>query len=752
MFEVISNDILAPNLHRMVVQAPRVALARKAGQFVIVRADRGDERIPLTIGDADPAAGTITLFIQAIGASTRKIIAIPQGGFIRDVAGPLGQATHIENRGRVACVGGGVGTAVLYPLVKALAAAGNKVTTIIGGRSSQYIILADELAALSETVLITTEDGSIGRKGFVTAELTDLIADPDRAPSVVLAVGPVPMMRAVAELTRPHGIETVVSLNPVMIDGTGMCGGCRVVVGGVVKFACVDGPEFDGHQVDFDGLTDRLTTYRGFEEQARHAASECRLTMDVPLAGLSVKERLAIPRVHMPERDPEVRNRNFEEVNLGLDYEQAVREAQRCIQCKHRPCVAGCPVGVSIPEFIAALAAEDLPAAAGILRGDNALPAVCGRVCPQESQCEAKCVCGVKGESVAIGYLERFVADWAMANAAELPREQVPPASGKRVAIVGCGPAGLTAAGELARQGHGVTIFEALHDTGGVLRYGIPEFRLPKNIIDTEVARLLDLGVAIECNVIIGKTMTLDQLSNEFNAVFIANGAGLPTMLNIPGENLKGVYSANELLTRVNLMEAGRNPDSSTPIIAGRRVAVIGGGNTAMDCVRTARRLGAERAMIVYRRSEAEMPARVEEIKHAKEEGVEFVMLTAPLEILGNEERWSAMLRCQRMELGPPDESGRRKPVPVPGSEYDIPVDVVVNAAGTGANPLLTATAPELKLNKWGNIAVDDNCATSIPGAFAGGDIVRGGATVILAMGDGKQAAAAISGYLNGNR
>ncbi|MDD2271629.1 MAG: NADPH-dependent glutamate synthase [Desulfuromonadaceae bacterium] len=452
----------------------------------------------------------------------------------------------------------------------------------------------------------------------------------------------------------------------------------------------------------------------------------------------------------MPERDAEVRSRNFEEVNLGLGYEQAVREAQRCIQCKHRPCVNGCPVGVSIPEFIAALAAEDLPAAAQILRGDNALPAVCGRVCPQESQCEAKCVCGVKGEAVAIGYLERFVADWAMANAAELPREQVPSASGKRVAVIGCGPAGLTAAGELARQGHSVTIFEALHDTGGVLRYGIPEFRLPKEIIDVEVARLVDLGVTIECNVIIGKTLTLKQLSDEFNAIFIANGAGLPTMLNIPGENLKGVYSANELLTRVNLMEAGRNPDSSTPVIAGQKVAVIGGGNTAMDCVRTVRRLGAEHAMIIYRRSEAEMPARVEEIKHAKEEGVEFVMLTAPLAIIGNGEGWSATLRCQRMELGPADDSGRRKPIAVDGSEYDIAVDVVVNAAGTGANPLLTATAPDLKLNKWGNIAVDDNGATSIPGAFAGGDIVRGGATVILAMGDGKQAAAAINDYLNG--
>ena len=435
MYEVISNEILAPNLHKMVVLAPRVALARKAGQFVIVRADRGEERIPLTIGDADPAAGTITLFIQAIGASTRKIVAIPQGGCIRDVAGPLGQATHIENRGRVACVGGGVGTAVLFPLVKALAAAGNQVTTVIGGRSSQYIILADELTALSERLLVTTEDGSLGRTGFVTAELNDLIADPARTPQLVVAVGPVPMMRAIAELTRPHGIETVVSLNPVMIDGTGMCGGCRVVVGGVPKFACVDGPEFDGHQVDFDGLADRLTTYRSFEEQARHAANECRLKPLAATAPLSVQERLAIPRVHMPERDADLRSRTFDEVNLGLDYEQAIQEAQRCIRCKHRPCVSGCPVGLSIPEFITALAAEDLPTAARILQGDNALPAVCGRVCPQESQCEAQCVCGVKGDPVAIGYLERFVADWAMANAAELPKEVLPPASNRRVAI-----------------------------------------------------------------------------------------------------------------------------------------------------------------------------------------------------------------------------------------------------------------------------------------------------------------------------
>jgi len=467
--------------------------------------------------------------------------------------------------------------------------------------------------------------------------------------------------------------------------------------------------------------------------------------MTVPM---TTKERLAIDRVRMPELAATIRSTNFEEVNRGLTREEAIREAQRCIQCKNRQCVAGCPVGVSIPEFIGRLAENDLPGAARILQHDNALPAVCGRVCPQETQCEAKCVRGIKGEAVAIGYLERFVADWAMENSAQLTTEPLPPATGKKVAVVGCGPAGLTAAGELARAGHGVVIFEALHDTGGVLRYGIPEFRLPKAIIDVEVDRLRAIGVAIECNVIIGKTLTLAQLRQDHDAVFIANGAGLPTMLNISGENLKGVYSANEYLTRVNLMGAGRLADASTPIIRGRNVAVIGGGNTAMDCVRTARRLGAERAMIIYRRSEAEMPARVEEIKHAKEEGVEFLMLTAPVAILSEGDGWAASLRCQRMELGEPDASGRRKPVPVEGSQYDIPADVIINAVGTGANPLLTATAPDLDVNKWGNIVAGESGLTNLEGVFAGGDIVRGGATVILAMGDGKQAAATISAFL----
>ena len=464
---------------------------------------------------------------------------------------------------------------------------------------------------------------------------------------------------------------------------------------------------------------------------------------------LSIKERMAIQRVVMPQLSADVRSRNFEEVNLGLSDEQALTEARRCLQCSNRACVAGCPVGVSIPEFIDALVSEDLPRSAQILRRDNALPAVCGRVCPQETQCEALCVRGVKGKAVAIGFLERYVADWAMQHPKLLLHDQVPAATGKSVVIVGSGPAGLTAAGELTRLGHSVTIFEALHATGGVLRYGIPEFRLPKDIIDSEVALLSELGVAMECNVIIGKTLTIAELQGQFDAVFIANGAGLPVMLNIPGENLKGVYAANEFLTRVNLMEAGRRDNSATPIIKSHEVAVIGGGNTAIDCVRTARRLGAERAMIVYRRGEAEMPARVEEIKHAREEGVEFIMLTAPTTILGTKDGWVSSLRCQKMELGSPDDSRRRRPVAIEGSDFELPAGVVIDAVGAGANPLLTATAPELSINKQGNILISSEGETSIPGVFAGGDIVRGGATVILAMGDGKRAAAAIDEYLN---
>ncbi len=463
---------------------------------------------------------------------------------------------------------------------------------------------------------------------------------------------------------------------------------------------------------------------------------------------LTPKQRMAIDRAIMPEQDPARRATNFQEVNLGLGEAAAVEEARRCIQCKNRPCVAGCPVAVRIPEFLQAVAEADFPAAAEILLADNALPATTGRVCPQEKQCEQRCIRGAKGEPVAIGWLERFIADWAAEHMDSVTACVEP--TGKRVCVVGAGPGGLTAAGELARRGHDVTIYEALHDSGGVLRYGIPEFRLPKAIVDREVAGLTSLGVTIEHNVIVGKTVTLAEIREEFDACFIANGAGLPMFLNLPGENLKGVYSANEYLTRVNLMGAYKNEQGGTPVARGATAITFGGGNTAMDACRTAKRMGSARSVLAYRRSRAEMPARLEEIKHAEEEGVEMEFLVSPLEILGGEDGWVRAVRLQRMELGEPDASGRRRPVPIDGSEFEMPCQLVLVAIGTRANPLLTAAAPELTLNKWGNIEIDESHMTSVPGVFAGGDIVRGGATVILAMGDGKDAAAAIDAYLRG--
>lgn len=465
-------------------------------------------------------------------------------------------------------------------------------------------------------------------------------------------------------------------------------------------------------------------------------------------APLSNRERMAIGRVAMPEQEGGVRAHNFAEVNLGLTQQLARLEAERCLQCPKPFCVEGCPVRVNIPRFIGFLRDGNMAAAAESLLGDNALPCVTGRVCPQESQCEGVCIRGRKGDSVAIGYLERYVADWARANPGALPAARPTP-TGRRVGIVGSGPAGLTAAGELARRGHDVTVFEAFHAPGGVLVYGIPEFRLPKDVVQAEVDRLRAEGVTIEVDAIVGRTYTIAELRETYDALFLAVGAGLPVFMEVPGENLKGVYSANEYLTRVNLMGAW-NPAADTPVLHGQRVVVVGGGNVAMDAVRTARRLGAASATIVYRRSADELPARREEVHHAEAEGVAFEFLAAPVEVEGDAERWVTGLRCVRMELGEPDERGRRTPRPVRGSEFTIPCDLVVVAIGTRANPLLTGSAPELSVTEYGYLRTDEQGMTSLPGVFAGGDIVRGAATVILAMGDGKRAAAHIDAWLRG--
>jgi glutamate synthase (NADPH/NADH) small chain len=461
----------------------------------------------------------------------------------------------------------------------------------------------------------------------------------------------------------------------------------------------------------------------------------------------TAKERMKIARQAMPEQEARLRSANFTEVNLGFTEQLALLEARRCIQCKEAKCIRGCPVMVNIPRFIKLLTEGDLPGAASSLFGDNVLPSISGRVCPQEVQCEGSCILGVKGAPVAIGHLERFVADWARNHGGENSIAVAAP-TGKKVAVIGGGPAGLTAAGELVKHGHEVTVYEALHKPGGVLVYGIPEFRLPKKIVTAEVARLTKAGVKIKCNVVIGRTYTIPELRRKFDALFIANGAGLPVFMNVPGEQFKGVYSANEYLTRVNLMGAHDAANANTPVLLGRRVAVVGGGNVAIDAVRTAKRLGAETAMIVYRRTKEEMPARAEEVHHAEREGIDFQLLAAPLAVIGDEKRWVTGLKCSRMELGEPDASGRRQPRAIAGSEFTLDCDVVVVAVGTRANPLLTATCPDLKLNKRGNIVVGEDGMTSIPGVFAGGDIVRGAATVILAMGDGKKAAKTIHQYL----
>jgi glutamate synthase (NADPH) small chain len=468
------------------------------------------------------------------------------------------------------------------------------------------------------------------------------------------------------------------------------------------------------------------------------------------MADLSNKERMAIKRHHMLEQAGEERVKNFDEVNLGYTLALAQSEAARCIQCKNPLCIQGCPVSINIPAFIKKIEEGDIAEAARILKLDNALPAVCGRVCPQEEQCEKVCIVGKKNEAVAIGYLERFAADWERTNTG-IQVQQVTEKTGKKVAMVGGGPAGLSCAGDLVRMGHEVTVLEALHDIGGVLIYGIPQFRLPKEIVKAEVEALEKMGVKFVKNYVVGMSKTIDELLEEYDAVFIGVGAGLPYFMNIPGEHLNGVYSANEFLTRVNLMKAYKFPDNDTPMfdLRGKTSAVFGGGNTAMDAVRTSLRLGAKRAMIVYRRTEAEMPARIEEIKHAKEEGVEFFLLAAPLEFKGDDDGWLREMRLQRMELGEPDASGRRRPVPIDGAIETIPLDVAVVAIGNGSNPIISQTTPDLKVNRWGNITVDEETMkASKKGVFAGGDIVTGGATVILAMGAGRKAAKAIDEYL----
>ena len=744
------------------MEAPLIARSRRAGHFVIIRVDANSERVPLTIAGADIERGTITLVVQQVGASTHKLLAMNVGDCLHDIVGPLGRATRIEKYGTVVCACGGVGAAPMLPIAEALKKAGNRVITVLAARNKDLLILQDELAQWSDEVIIMTDDGSAGQQGVVTVGVEQVINR--ETVNKCITIGPAIMMKFVALTTAKYNIPTEASLNTIMVDGTGMCGACRVTVGGKTKFVCVDGPEFDAHEVDWNEMLSRMKSYKAEEAEAMEQwkaglapvskdlkdskdSKDIKVGAVAPFGGLP-KDRVAIPRVQMPELRPEVRVKSLhEEVNQGLTFEQAITESHRCLNCKNPTCVQGCPVNINIPGFIKKLETGDILGAAAVIKESSSLPAVCGRVCPQEKQCEANCIhLKMKHPAVAIGYLERFCADYS--NSQTRPTGQTCP-TGPKIAVVGSGPAGLTFAGDAAKYGYEVHVFEALHEIGGVLKYGIPEFRLPNAIVDTEIDGLRALGVQFHTDTIIGKTISVKELEEQgFKGIFVGSGAGLPRFMNIPGENLNGVLSCNEYLTRVNLMDAS-NPATDTPLLYGKNVAVIGGGNTAMDAVRTAKRLGAEHAMIIYRRSEEEMPARIEEVHHAKQEGIEFMTLHNPIEYHADENGRVCEAVLQVMELGEPDESGRRSPVPVEGKTVTIPVDLVIVAVGVSPNPLIPSSVEGLEISKKGTIVVNEGMQSAIPTIFAGGDIVRGGATVILAMSDGRKAAKAMHEYLS---
>ncbi|MDY5452678.1 MAG: bifunctional dihydroorotate dehydrogenase B NAD binding subunit/NADPH-dependent glutamate synthase [Alloprevotella sp.] len=756
MNKIISKEQFSEKVFRFEVEAPLIARSRRAGHFVIVRVGETGERIPLTIAEANKQRGTITLVVQNVGLSSQKLCALEPGDYITDVVGPLGRATHIENFGTVVCAGGGVGVAPMLPIVQALKAAGNRVVTVLAARTKDLIILEKEMRSSSDEVIIMTDDGSYGDKGLVTEAIERVIKR--EKVDKCFAIGPAIMMKFVCLLTQKYQISTDVSLNTIMVDGTGMCGACRISVGGQTKFVCVDGPEFDGHQVDFDEMLKRLAAFRKEEREELEHWNESHAQEDASRDAewrkelrLSVKpkERMAQARCTMPELEPSYRARQLrEEVNQGLSVETAQMEARRCLDCNNPGCVQGCPVGIDIPRFIKHIEKGEFVKAAHAIKETSTLPAVCGRVCPQEKQCESRCIhLKTGGKAVAIGYLERFAADYEREHCVIEPLRPTL-RRGVKVAVVGSGPAGLSFAGEMTKRGYDVTVFEALHEIGGVLKYGIPEFRLPNKIVDAEINLLEKSGVTFVKDCIVGKTVSIKELEEQgFAGVFVASGAGLPNFMGIPGENAINILSSNEYLTRVNLMDAS-NPDSDTPVPMGKNVAVIGGGNTAMDSVRTAMRLGAEKAFIVYRRSEEEMPARVEEVHHAKEEGVEFLTLHNPIEYIADEQGRVKEIVLQQMELGEPDASGRRRPVPIEGGVVRVAADLVIVSIGVSPNPIVPSSVEGLELGRKGTIAVSEKMQSSIPTLFAGGDIVRGGATVILAMGDGKQAAASMDEYL----
>ena len=781
MNKILSKEQFSEKVFCIVVEAPLIARSCRAGNFVIVRVDKNSERVPYTIAKADPEKGTLTMVIQEVGLSSTKLCNMEPGEEVLDIVGPLGQASHIENYGTVVCAGGGIGIAAILPILTALKKAGNRVISVLAGRTKELVIMVDDVAEYSDEVIIMTDDGSMGKKGVVTVGVEEVLQR--EKVDKVLAIGPPMMMKFTSLMAKKYGIPNDVSLNTIMVDGTGMCGACRLTIGGKTKFVCIDGPEFDGDLVDWDEMFKRMGTFKNVEreELERKSSEVCHATAatkeadkqnkptlepaeetKTPLSELTdrkaewrnelrksmkPKERTTIERVQMPELDPVYRaTTRLVEVNKGLTKEMAMREAQRCLDCAKPTCVEGCPVNINIPSFVKNIERGQFLNAARVLKDTSALPAVCGRVCPQEKQCESRCIHLKMNEpAVAIGYLERFAADYERESGnTTLP--ELAPSNGIKVAVIGSGPAGLSFAGDMVKRGFEVYVFEALHKIGGVLKYGIPEFRLPNKIVEVEVENLSKQGVHFQTDTIIGKTISVNQLKESgFKGIFVGSGAGLPNFMGIPGENSINILSSNEYLTRVNLMDAA-NPDTDTPIIIGKKVLVVGGGNTAMDSCRTAKRLGAD-VTLVYRRSLEEMPARVEEVKHAQEEGINFLTLHNPKEYIADENGRVCGAILDVMELGEPDESGRRSPKST-GKTVNIECDQVVVAVGVSPNPLVPKSIEGLELGRKNTIAVNEEMQSSIHEIYAGGDIVRGGATVILAMGDGRKAAQNMAEHL----
>lgn len=781
MYKILKKEQFSDKVFCLEVEAPLIASSCKPGNFIIIRVDNVSERVPYTIAKADPAKGTLTLVVQEVGLSSTKLCNLNVGDSVHDIVGPLGNPSDIENYGTVVCAGGGIGIAAILPILTALKKAGNKVVSVLAGRTKDLVIMVDDVRQYSDELIIMTDDGSYGQQGVVTVGVEEVLKREhvDR----VIAIGPPVMMKFTSLLAKKYSIPNFVSLNTIMVDGTGMCGACRLTIGGKTKFVCIDGPEFDGDLVDWDEMFKRMGTFKNAEHEKmenyqKHLDSvsldsdekkAAVFTMDVrptddPISVLTDRnaqwrkdlrfsmkpnERNAISRVMMPELDPVYRaTTRLEEVDRGLTKEMALTEAKRCLDCGKPTCVEGCPVSINIPSFIKNIERGQFLAAAKVLKDTSALPAVCGRVCPQEKQCESKCIHLRMGQkAVAIGYLERFAADYER----ESGKASVPvlaPGNGIKVAVVGSGPSGLSFAGDMVKKGYEVFVFEALHEIGGVLKYGIPEFRLPNRIVDVEVENLRRMGVHFHTDCIIGKTIKIEELESKgFKGIFVGSGAGLPSFMNIPGENLINVMSSNEYLTRVNLMDAA-NPLTDTPINIGKKVIVVGGGNTAMDSCRTAKRLGAD-VTLVYRRSEAEMPARLEEVKHAKEEGIHFLTLHNPKCYLSDDKDQVRAAVLDVMELGEPDDSGRRRPVAT-GQTVTVDCDQVIVAIGVSPNPLVPKSIKGLQLGRKNTIVVNDQMQSSRPEIYAGGDIVRGGATVILAMGDGRRAAASMDMKLQG--